>query len=156
MEFINEIVPPLAALLGVLVAGLLALVGYYLKSRMEHSKEVRARHFEQRFAIYQKAHKFAFDSYQTGSKQYDIEEIREINRELLIVGAPEVVRAFNLIADTSADKLRAQGMSSQGIRQQQSRLAKNLVNAIRTDLYPHQEALELQDMRFIERKKSKP
>lgn len=153
-ETLNAVIPGLFALAGVLISGIGALVGYYLKLRHDIAREVRIDHFRRRLEIYERAYDFAAAIYQTGSRVPDLEEARSINKGLILVGSADVLRAFNRISDTSSEKLKAQGMSEQRIREEQTRVARDLFNAIRTDLYPHQTRLRDEDIRFIEPKRS--
>ena len=139
----------LAALAGVLLTGVLAIAGYWAKARVDVGREFRLKHFELRRNAYAKAWDLAANMYEMGSQQLGIDEIRKTNRDLILAGAPKVVRAFNGIADTSSEKLHATGLSENQILEKQTEVAKTLFIAIRQDLYPHQRKLKTEDIRFI-------
>lgn len=152
-ETINALIPGVFALGGVFISGAGALIGYYLKLRHEIAREVRTEHFRRRLQIYERAYDLAAAVYQTGSPLPELEQIREINKGLILVGSPAVLRAFNQISDTSAEKLRARGVPEPEVAQKQTMVARSLFNAIRRDLYPHQARLRQEDIRFIEAKR---
>jgi hypothetical protein len=144
------------ALAGVVVSGVLALVGYSLKTRHELRKDLQIRHFERRLELYDRVARLAAPMYQTNSRQPTLEEVPEINKDLILLGSPEVISAFNRVVDVSADKLHHVGMTEDQVRTLQTTVARDLFNAIRVDLYPGQRPLPPESIRFIEPKKTPP
>ena len=138
---------------GVLLTGALALVGYKFRIKHELEKELLANHFEHRLKTYKKLCEFVSSVYQSGSPESGINDVREINRNLYLIGSPDVVRAFNRIFDTSSEKLRTKGMSSDEVKKIQTTVYKDILIAVRMDLYPHQEKLDHKDIRVLEPKK---
>jgi hypothetical protein len=91
------------ALGGALVSGILALRGYRLKIRHELEKQFLAKHFERLLQVYGKAFEIAPTQYQTGSRVPSLEEVRTINKDLILVASPEVIGAFNREGKTGSD-----------------------------------------------------
>ena len=142
-----------SALAGVALAGVLGLIGFYIKARLDLERDVRTKHFEERLDVYRKVYDFTWSFYQTGSAPPTVEQVREINKGLVLVGSPGVLRAFHGISEASAEKLKKAGLTEDQVRAKQAEVARTIFIAIRRDLYPHQKELRREDIRFIEPKR---
>src|ERR1700733_9168877 len=137
------------ALAGVIVSATFAVVGFRIKAGHDLRLSIQTRHFERRLSAYERAFDCAFAFFLTGSKVPSVEEIRAINRELLLTASPEVVRAWNRIGEASSEKLIAACMTHEQILAAQTAVARNIAKAIRQDLFPGQRPLDDADIRFI-------
>jgi len=148
ITIISALITGILILIGVLITGFIGLIGYYIKTRQEITKENLSRHFDHRLKAYQEAFDFASNFYQSG-KQEETEKVQQINKDLILVASPEVYRAFNNIFDTSSDKLIKNDFNEDQIKEIQTNSAKSFFIAIRKDLYPDQEDLKPEEIRFI-------
>jgi hypothetical protein len=151
-ESFSAWLPGAFALGGAVVTGGLALAGFWLKARQDLRSAFLTRHFERKLQVYEQAFDCAAAIYQTASKTPDLEDIRRINRDLILVGSPKVLRSWSRIGDTSAEKLRRAGLDEEHIRDAQTKVAKEFFSAVREDLYPGLPRLRAEDIRFIEPK----
>jgi len=140
------------ALAGVAISGALAILGFGVKARHDFRSSLQTRHFERRLSAYERTFDCAFAIFLTGSKVPSVEDMRSINRDLILTASPEVLRAWNRIGDCSSEKLRAFGKTETAILAEQTAVARGIAKAIRQDLFPGQVALADADIRFIEPK----
>lgn len=147
---LNTLLTGVFTLTGVAITAIVGLFGYYLKTRNDLAKEMLSRRFTHRVEIYERAVECITSIIYRTSPAPSVEDIRGIYTRLLLVGSPEVLRAFSMVLNASASKLRSGGLSESEIRAKQAEVAREFFNAVRVDLYPDQQYLNPKDIGFIE------
>jgi hypothetical protein len=151
-EVITALLVGFFALGGAFGTSLFNLLGNQSKAKHELDRELRSKHFDRKFDAYQRLAEICEPFFLTGCSMPSVNDVRAMYRELLFVASSDVIASFNVIGDTSPEKLAALGLTSDQVKARRTEVAQQFYNAMRADLFPGQSPLAPHQIRFLEPK----